>query len=343
MQFFSRWSSALARYFHASRRRSTVVAFFSILVAGFPAAPAVAAEFGRDNILVTGLDSFRLIEFNTGGGVVQTFNIPPAPGTGSSLRDVIVSADGQAHMYNGTFTPQLTSLDPPTGAVENRTFPEWSTVNNVSYGGIGVFGGFIYATDMRTFNGGEAQGIVRFDLTSGTAIRFASANEYQDLTVGGDGLLYALPGGGSRIDVFDPISTTLLRTISLSALFSADVRGIAVGFDGSIYAAGWNGIVYALRPDGNILNSRNTGAGDLTDIDLNAEGGLVIGSRFGMIVLTDTTLASQTSFTLASEETVHVAWARTIPEPHTTVLFAAAGVGLILVSWRERSKRRQRA
>jgi ligand-binding sensor domain-containing protein len=67
-----------------------------------------------------------------------------------------------------------------------------------------------------------------------------------------------------------------------NTLSSADLRGLAVNFDGSIYAAGWNGTIYALNNNGSILNSRTNGINSLTDIDLDSSGRLVVGSRFGI-------------------------------------------------------------
>jgi hypothetical protein len=302
------------------------------------------------NILISRLDTFQITEYTPAGAVVQTFNITPSTSAPTeSLRDIVVDANGNVQIYNGTFDPVLSSLNPTTGSLSNRTFPGFSTINNGSFGGIGVFGSFVFTTDMQTFGepADEAKGIVRFDLSSGTALRFGEIDGYQDLTIGGDNLVYALPGEGlpaNRIDVFDPTSLALVRSINLdSALFNADVRGIAVGFDGTIYAAAWNGFVYALDEQGMILNSRNTGEGDLTDIDLDALGRLVIGSRFGEVILTDIALATQISFNVDNQEfgeNIHVAWV--IPEPTTVTLLVVALCFLTLGWWRSRLVTRSR-
>src|SRR5206468_508527 len=112
--------------------------------------------------------------------------------------------------------------------------PGWSTVNNVTYGGIGVLGDSVYVTDMTTSGGpgDEAKGVVRFNLADGTAARFLETEGPQDLTIGKDGRLYLL--SANTVKAFDPATFVLQSTVTLPA---GDFRGIAVNAAGEIFAA----------------------------------------------------------------------------------------------------------
>lgn len=290
------------------------------------AGAASGATLGPSNLLVSGLSSGTLFEYTPQGALVQQFATPDFSSGFHDLRDIATGPDGRVHMYNGTFAPALTTLDPVSGQITNRQATGWSTINNISYGGIGVWQNSVFVTDMRTGGDGDTGGIVRFDLQSQAWSRLTTpfGQEYTDLTMGLDGLLYALGGG---VDVFDPASGTFLRHITLSG--SSDVRGIAVDGTGSIFAADWNGSVSRYSPTGT-LQLRNQLSGEsLTDIDVNWRGELVVGSRFGRVLLSDGTLQDLGSFNAgALQETLHVAFAQAVPEPSAlALLLAGVGVG----------------
>jgi hypothetical protein len=288
--------------------------------------PAAASPLTPGTLLVSDLDTYVLTEFTRAGVPIQTFTFPDFTGGHRELRDVIVSADAtDVHAYNGTFTPQLSTLVPATGVITSRPFAGWSTVSNATYGGIGAVGDGVFVTDMNTANGGEPVGIVRFSTTGGPTVRFGS-REYSDLTVGGDGLIYALnTASGPQLDVYDSTNDALVRTVTLN-LGSVDIRGFAVAATGAIYAAEFGGTVYAVDRNGRVLNSRDTGDPQLADIDLDNNGVLAIGTARGTVILTDTSLASQTSFTAGSSiATEHVAFSTplVLPEPSVGSLFVA--------------------
>ena len=304
-----------------------------------PIAIADAAPLTGGDILVTRQNAHQLVEFTTGGSAVQTFGIPSPGGATETLRDVVVGPNGAVQLYNGTFSPVVTTLTPTTGATADRTASGFGTFNNGSYGGIGALGSYVYATSQTS-----QQGIVRFGLADNSSTFFGTASGYQDLTIGGNGLLYALPSTNSRIDVFDPSTLTLTRSIALnSTLTNADLRGLAVNTDGKIYAAGWNGSLYALDTNGNILNSRATGFNNLNDIDIDSTGRLVAGSRFGNVVLTTTSLATQTSFTDSSGGNIFVAFTSplaitAVPEPGS-ILYGVGVFGIVGLGMFQRRRR----
>ncbi|OKH36400.1 hypothetical protein NIES2119_17310 [[Phormidium ambiguum] IAM M-71] len=257
------------------------------------------------NILVSTNETIG--EYTQAGTAVSAaINIPygagARPGT-ESARDIIIDQNNLIFNYNGTFDPFLSIYDRSNGTWNDRTHPGWSTVNNVSYGGIAKYQNFAYATDMITFGTGDTPtGIVRFDLSNNTSARFADTQEYIDLTMGLDGILYALrndsSSSGRTVDAYDPVTMNLLWTTTLAN----DARGIAVNENGDIFAAAWDGNIRHFDYDGNQLNFRASGTTNLNDIDVSFDGKLIVGSRFGQVIITDESLASQTSFSVGSDD-----------------------------------------
>lgn len=302
---------------------------------------AQSAPLTPGNILAASWDTGLLSEYTPSGTLVQTFSVPDVDGDGfHELRDVKVDSDNRVQLYNGTFDPYLTSLDPRSNSFQHHTFAGLSTVNNVSFGGLDTFGNVAFLTDMRTFGDSgidEAMGIVRFSLTDFSATRFATSDGYQDLTVGLNGLLYALPGEGtpaSSIEVFDPTTLASVRTITFpDDLFVADVRGIAVDQNGLIYAAGWGGNIFQVDGTGKMLRSLSTGISNLMDIDINPGGQILASGRFGEIILANANLVKQGSFTIEGGPSVHVAFAHpsaAVPESSALVLTGLGLLGLIV-------------
>src|SRR5262249_2473920 len=116
-----------------------------------------------------------LREFTQAGAPVRTVLLPPVSGFFEPGRDLVYApGTGRVHVYAGSNVPSLASYTLAGGGWTQRTFAGWSTVNNTSYGGIGLLGNYVYATDMATFSqpGDEAKGVVRFNLADGTAARF---------------------------------------------------------------------------------------------------------------------------------------------------------------------------
>lgn len=313
--------------------------WLSLTVALGSVAITHAAPLNPADILVTREDAHQLVEFTTTGTAVQTFNVPNVGGATETLRDMTIGPNGAVELYNGTFTPVISTLTPATGVISNQAIAGFGTFNNGSYGGIATLGSYVYATSQTS-----QQGIVRLNLSDHSSTFFGTASGYQDLTIGGNGLLYAIPSSNSFIDVFDPNTLAFKRSIKLnSALIIADIRGIAVNYDGKIYAAGFNGSLYALDGNGNILNTRATGFNNLTDIDIDSNGRLLAGSRFGNVVLTDTTLNTQTTFTDSSGGIIFVAFATplaiaTVPEPGS-ILYGLGAFGIMGLSLLQRRSR----
>ena len=143
-------------------------------------ASAWAGSFTPGDILVsstTDLQTSLLREYTPTGTLVQTFSVPIAPGGDSYSRGVATDASGNAQIYNGTFSPYLTTLNPTgSGSFSNHTFSGWSTVNDIYFGGVAVNGNYAYATDMATFGGGSPQRnrAVRPDQLFGDKVRLGA-------------------------------------------------------------------------------------------------------------------------------------------------------------------------
>lgn len=300
------------------------------------ATTAGAVSTTPGNLLVSNHANNTISEYTRAGQLVQTFAVPRSDPNWSELRDLVQGSDGRIHVFNGTFTPWMTTLDPATGATTHLTTPEWSTVNNVSYGGIARFGSYVFVSDMYTYNGGEAGGIVRFNLDTGSATRFAQGYEFDDLTLGLDGLLYA----GHQ--VYDPGTLSWVRNVQLDVSWGTDIRGRAVDQDGSIYTADWGGWISRFNADGSFVKRIQSGASDLTDIDINAAGDVIVGSRFGQVIQTNRSLDAVSSFSVngAWGPTVFVAFTSPVPEPAAPAMLLG-GLGLLAMVLR-RQRRAER-
>lgn len=197
-------------------------------------------------------------------------------------RDLAVLDDGRVAVFNGTFKPILSVYSPALHVWEHYSAPGWSTVNNVSYGGIDAIGERVFVTNMST-SGSPNQGMAVFDLSDGS-LAFVSGDGYIDLTVGEDGYLYALSGSG--VDKFDPDTLEVVAEIAVSA-----GRTVAVNAAGELFVADWNGVVKKYDQSGNQLASLEIG-GSFYDISLRLNGDLMLSSRFEDLAITDTDLGT---------------------------------------------------
>lgn len=268
-----------------------------------------------------------LAEFTTAGTRTQFIANVPAPGgsgpTDQEARDLVYDGVNSVYLYNGTFNPYLARYDLTSQTWTQQTYPEWSTVNNVTFGGLSRLGSFIYATDMETFNGGEAQGIVRFDITGGATIRFAQNIQPLDLNIGPNHVIYALDGAGlpnSTVYKYDALTGASLGTVPIEF---EDNRAIGVASDGSIFTATFDGIVRHYSSTGNLLDSLDVGF-ELTDLDIDPLGRIALGTGNGEVVLTDESLNSFTHFHGAETKfgTLFVSWV--VPEPSPLALILPA-------------------
>jgi hypothetical protein len=281
-------------------------------------------------------------EYTRAGVLVQSTSVP-YPGSDSTpkARDLVVDRSGNVEVFNGTFDPYLSALNVAQGTWSHLTFTGWSLVNNGSYGGLATSGRYVYAPDMSTSGDGQPQGIVRFDLSGGTTIRFAATIEPFDVNVGLDGLLYAMyPGAspsGTKVRVFDPTTLAEIRTMDISVgAGSHDFRGIAADSDGSLFVVGWDETAYHLNSAGDtLLDTLSLPVSDTFDIDIGSDGTVLIGSRFGKMLLTDRDFSSSRVLTVGSGNAFGTL---VVPEPGTGILVAFP---LLVASFYRRRRRRE--
>lgn len=247
-----------------------------------------------------------IYEYSPAGALVSIRPIlGEVPGGGrvtEDLRDLAVGPSGLLHAFVGTMEPLLATGNPGTGTWREDTDPLWAIFNNGSYGGVAAYGDYVYVGD---FLG--ANGILRFDTTDDYAVTpFDFDQYYSDLTMGWDGVLYALRSGELTVDRIDPATMALLGTTSLAQ----GVRGIAVNPAGEIFGAAWSGTIYKFSAAGAVLDSIAAGLGSLHDIDRDIHGRLVVGARDPVVGLTDESLDAVTTITLSASglDSTFVAW-----------------------------------
>jgi hypothetical protein len=248
---------------------------------------------------VPGQSAYNLMEYTQQGTRVSSQPIPPAPGSSDypDARGLTVDPSGNVNVYDGTFTPALATLSAATNTWSFQTLSGWSTVNNLSYGEVAAYKNFVFASDMATAGSGEPNGIIRFDNSGGQAIRFAQGTDFIQVALGQDGQLYGLSYNGN-VQVYNPDTLALVRTLTLKGGPDSDIRSIAVDRSGNILAATWGGYIAEYDPNGNYTGvdtqlKGQFGFGEnLNSIALDTDGQVAVGGRFGEIYLTDESLTS---------------------------------------------------
>jgi hypothetical protein len=263
-----------------------------------------AAPIDGGNVLIS--TSNVLYEFTLAGAPVQSFPIPygggARPGT-ESARDI--SADtstGDVHVYNGTFSPYMSTLAPAAGTWGHQTYAGWNTVNNGSFGGIAFMGAYVFVTDT-WISGDTTRGVVRFD-SGGSTTRFATDFGSIDLNIGLDGLLYVL-GDTAQVRIYDPSTLALQNEIDLTGLSpTVNVRGVAANSSGEMFVATWGGVLYKTDSSGNSIGSIDlravASANSLNDVDVSASGVVAVGATLGTFVITDESFSSTSTFTVGA-------------------------------------------
>lgn len=229
-------------------------------------------------------------EYTPTGTFVRSLSVPYPDSNPNTeyARDVVVDPAGNIQVYNGTFHPYLSTYSPLTGTWTQHLIPGGFNINNISYGGIGATGQYVFVTEMNTAQSGTPTGIVRFDTSNGySTTRFGNADGYIDLTIGLDGKLYALSESGSVVNVFDPQTLQQLGSIRLSG----DNRGLAVNAAGELYVANWSGYLDHYSASGTFIDHVNPGIGSLSDVDLAPDGSMAEGAYSSSVSVNGTAFA----------------------------------------------------
>jgi hypothetical protein len=311
--------------------------YFSAAILVGLVASALAAPIDPNNILVSigvstsspfgeGFVSNTVVECTLSGQVVQTipfkYRDQDYPST-EFLRDIVVDQYGSLYAFNGTFNPFLTRYLPDSQTFTHKAFPDWDILGSNYGGAIAAYGNFIFTLDQSTFNGPRS-GIVRFDTANNTAMRFADGTDIVDVNVGLDGKLYALlfgpdADGPRAINVYDPISTQLIKQVSIPlSIYKSDFLAIAVDGNGRIFLGGRDGTVFRLDQAGLLEASKSTGYAWLTDMEIDESGRLIIGQPDGRVILGDTSLQNDFTSFLAINDPRVTTWTVSVSFAHAT-------------------------
>lgn len=202
-----------------------------------------------------------------------------------TIRDLCMLDDGRIAIFNGTFSPRLTLYDPLTGEWKDQEAEGFWICNNLSVGGIGCL-------EDQVFVGGMSEGaaLIRFDLSSGLTTGVGGGAGYQDVNVGGDGLVYALDSiSADFIDVYEPESMEIVDEIQIDF---GDARGLAVDAGGVIYVAIWEDKVHQITPEGVQSSVQIARTHNLYDIDINRNGSVLFGGWSETVSLMDANLTN---------------------------------------------------
>lgn len=262
--------------------------------------------YGIGDMQIFASSDQHFLQFDANGAQLSDELIPESA-TLASARDLVHHPKYGVHFYNGVFQPELTQWH--EGGWFSQTLAGWSTVNNVSYGGLAQYNQWLFATDMQTAQGGEANGLVRFDASlNELPVRFHSGNNYIDITLGLDNKLYALQSGSGNVDIFDPETLQLISSLDIGN--RSDYRAVTANILGEIWFVTWGGVIGHYGAEGeNTLNV----ATNLMDIDLHPQFGVLASGRFGDIWHLDNKLGIKTHFNTGQNHTF-ITFAETKPQ-----------------------------
>lgn len=229
-----------------------------------------------------------LFLYNGNEELVREVAIPGQLDYSDYARDIVILDDGRIAVFNGTFSPVLSYYTPETNTWEHIQAPSWSTINNLTYGGIDALGAKVYVTNMSTA-GNTTSGIVEFDLDS-KQVTYHDGFELFDLTVGLDGFIYGLDD--STVYKYDPVSFTLIKTIPISSS-----RSIAVDADGSIFSATWGGEIIHHYAAGTVVDTFSFG-GSFFDISISESGEVIASNRDNQVFTTNKQFTSHRELSL---------------------------------------------
>jgi len=266
--------------------------------------PALAAPFTVGDILTTrdGPEGMRqVMEWTRDGFLVQTIDVPYAPGQASpdAVRDVAIDETGNLVVFTGTYNVRLSTYNVRTGVWAHYAMDYFNIHPVLSTGKLAVYSHFAFATD--GFMGGlDTSGVVMLDTRTNQLSRFdasTTADGPIDLTIGKDGYLYGLYGEGSppgrTIKAFNPVTKALIKTIKLpnSFLFGIGSGNCSIAVDalGYIYLSEGTGRIIKLTPNGLTVmqNMTFTSTAYSVDMDVSNDGTMMVTQKDGRLTFLD--------------------------------------------------------
>ena len=321
------------------------------------AASALAAALNPNNILVAIGDSTaggnakrnQVFEFTPTGSLVQTIQFNYNGGSYPQfehLRDIVVDSSGTIDAVNGFYNLFLTRYSPKSKQFTHRTFPNWATFT----GKLATYQNFIFLQDnsqdnLRPLPGG----VLRYDTSTNTFIRLGGHGVVLDMAMGLDGRLYTLYDptlSGTQavsVDVYDPVTGIWLYSFDLapSVSFAGGLACLAVDKSGRLFGTDGRRTVFRLDRNGFVETSNMIGPQleELTDIDVDEKGRVILCSDKSRIFVGDTTLHNFTSFLVINDPNVldwstYISFAEHVPTAVSAPLITSTSSTLANISSR---------
>lgn len=260
-----------------------------------------SASAGVDGVFVAGTRALdgepALLEYSLSGTLVDEILVEPPSGIEDiTPRDVAVDRLGNVHMMvahagsNGNL-----SLCTYTGSGWTQiSVPDWWLGGVTYYGGIGVNDDYLYCPD-QDGGGDDTVGILRFPINDLAAYQHFPTGEFHTITVGLNGLVYGADRNGNCW-IFHPVTMERLADLGFGKLRRGDsVVDVCVGPDGDIFTIDLGGDLNHFDPFGNfIAEVGDVGPGG--DIEVRADGTLVIGLADQRVLVGTTALSGFTEF-----------------------------------------------
>ena len=269
---------------------------------------AAASPFTAGNILVTEGSQAdhprRILEYSRTGTLVQTLTVPSIPGQtiDDTLFGTVVDNSGNLHVVNGLSTCGISNYNATTGIWSTVNIPGMVVTGYMSGGGLALSGNSLFFSK----NSGVANSLVKYDIPTGTYTSFGVSDEQPlDISIGPGGFIYALEGVGSpsgrSINVYDPSSLALSRTISLNSIAFGNngglVRTLLVRPDGKIWANQLYNPMFLVDNNGVLQNSYYPAhSNQMVDFDQAADGTIAMSGIDGHVYLYDQNLNSLSDF-----------------------------------------------
>jgi hypothetical protein len=263
--------------------------------ADFTARLLTPQAFTPGNVLVSA--NHVLTEYTPEGVQVQAVIVPqPSPNTTGEAHltgDVVLDRNGDALVVN-TKPLALASFSKARQSWQNVRLNE--SLNYHPPGGLATVENYAFIPSVDYSVQNSTSGLTRLNLDDNSINRFGVAAGYQDLTIGQDGLLYALlynvSNDFARLHVYNPQTLQLVR----ERLVGIDTLAVTANSAGDLFLVNRRGVLARRKSDGTFVKQVNLGAFQLGDIDVSADGRIVVKAE-GKIILLDEQLNVLSSFT----------------------------------------------
>jgi VCBS repeat-containing protein len=239
------------------------------------------APTGPSNVLAAASGVIK--EYSRDGELVQSLIVPdPLNGSGAvhTMGDVAVDRFGRIHVYHGnTDGAYISTYTPWTKIWEHHTRPGFA-IAQFSAG----------RTEMSILDDYLYVGRTRFNIHDWSWIEFSippqlTFSGITDVQIGGNGKLYAASGSSAQVALYElDAGFSLIRSIALIDDHQhVGKNAVAVAANGDIFAASEK--LYHFDSQGNLLRSVEQNSRYAIDMELSADGDILVGHDFGLVIL----------------------------------------------------------